>query len=111
MAELTFQPHYKYIIELSCYQNNSTDVSKITPALLFDSALISIPKYSNPQKYGVPYQYLAANVPSGMIGQYGIVAQQYIIDTHLEKNQMEEICKRISAKHCNCTIKIVQSLM
>lgn len=107
MATLTFEPHYNYIIELSCSQNNDTDVSKIPPSKIFECALMRIPKYGKPQKYGVPYQFIAANVPSGMIGQYYIVAQKYIIDTNLDRSKFEDICKRISNTHQNCIIKIV----
>ena len=78
MATLTFEPHYKYIVELSCMQHNDTDLSKITPAQIFESVLLRIPKYCKPQRYGEPYQYLAANVPSGMIGQYYYVVQKYV---------------------------------
>ncbi len=108
MAELTFEPHYKYIIELSCSQNNSSDVSKKSSEQIFNSALMRIPKYGRPQKYGIPMKYIASNVPSGMIGQYFVVSQKFIIDTHLEKFKFEVICKDISTSHCNCTIKIVQ---
>lgn len=111
MATLTFEPHYKYIIELSCTQHNDTDVSKITPAQIFESALIRIPKNSKPQKYGAPLHYITANVPSGMIGQYYNVAQKYVIDTYLEKSQFEETCDRISNTHRNCKVKILKDYL
>lgn len=111
MAELTIAPlHYRYIIELSCGKRESYDVSAITPSQIFDCALMRIPKYQRPQKYTRPYATIAANVPSGMIGEYSIISQQFVIDTHLDKSKMEETCKEISATHHYCTIKIVHYL-